>query len=148
MTIQKKRHLLENIDWLTDQIEDYQDDYLIFDCPGQIELYSHYTVFPDIVKIIQRIGYNVCCVYCLESQFIEDTSKFISGTFMCLSAMICFETPHVNVLTKCDLLQDKDISENILIPDESDMLDGLNQSTAPKFRKLNEQIASLVCIKI
>ena len=34
---------------------------------------------------------------------------------MCLSAMICFETPHVNVLTKCDLLQDKDISENILI---------------------------------
>jgi GPN-loop GTPase len=135
---------LENIDWIFDKIQDYQDDYLIFDCPGQIELYSHYSIFPNIVKHVQRIGYSVCCVYCLESQFIEDTSKFISGTFMCLSAMISFETPHVNVLTKCDLLQDKEISENVLIPNEVDLLDGLNKSTAPKFRKLNASIASLI----
>lgn len=28
------RYLLENMDWFEEEIGDYDDDYLIFDCPG------------------------------------------------------------------------------------------------------------------
>lgn len=27
-------HLVQNLDWLRDELGDYQDDYLIVDCPG------------------------------------------------------------------------------------------------------------------
>jgi GTPase SAR1 family protein len=37
-------HLVENISWLEEKIDDFSDDYLIIDCPGQIELYSHLPV--------------------------------------------------------------------------------------------------------
>lgn len=33
-------YLIENIQWLEKKIGEYEDDYLIIDCPGQIELYS------------------------------------------------------------------------------------------------------------
>lgn len=76
------------MDWLQDEIKDYMDDYLIFDCPGQIELYSHIPVMKTLVRELEKLGYQVCGVYCLDSTFIEDGAKFIAGTFMCLSAMV------------------------------------------------------------
>jgi GTPase SAR1 family protein len=39
-------YLIDNIEWLTEHLEGYlEDDYLLIDCPGQIELYSHIPVF-------------------------------------------------------------------------------------------------------
>lgn len=28
------RYLMENMDWLEEELGSYEDDYLIFDCPG------------------------------------------------------------------------------------------------------------------
>jgi len=42
-----------------------------------------------------------------------DAPKFISGALLSLSAMIALELPHINVLTKCDLM-DKEEVEKIL----------------------------------
>ena len=37
--------------WLKEQLDGFgDDDYLLFDCPGQIELYSHVPVFPAIAR--------------------------------------------------------------------------------------------------
>ena len=49
-------------------------------------------------------GWAVCCVYCLDCQFIAEVSKFVAGSLQALSAMVLLELPHVNVLTKVDLL--------------------------------------------
>jgi len=46
-------------------------------------------------------------VYCLDSQFVTDTPKFIAGCLQVLAAMAQLEAPHVSVLTKVDLIQDK-----------------------------------------
>lgn len=40
-------------------------------------------------------------------QFVSDVTKYISGCMASLSAMIQLELPHVNVLTKVDLLPNK-----------------------------------------
>lgn len=83
------------------------DDYLIFDCPGQIELYSHATVFRTFVDWMRNQGWSMCAVYCLDCQFVSETPKFIAGSLQALAAMVQLELPHVNVLTKVDLVADK-----------------------------------------
>lgn len=98
-------YLLENTDWLADQIGDYDDDYLLIDCPGQIEIFSHVNVMRRFVDQLRTWGYSVCGVWLLDSHFVTDPGKFISGSLACLSAMVQLEIPHVNLLSKCDLLK-------------------------------------------
>lgn len=102
-------YLEENLDqWLAEELSGYtDDDYIIFDCPGQIELYSHLTVFRTFVDFLKKDGWNVATVYCLDSQFASDASKYISGCLTALSAMVQLELPHVSVLTKMDMSANK-----------------------------------------
>ena len=84
-----------------------EDDYIVVDCPGQIELFTHIPVLRTFVDFLKNDGWNVCAVFCLDCHFISDSAKFIAGCFQALSAMVTLELPHVNVLTKVDLLDDK-----------------------------------------
>ena len=84
-----------------------EDDYIILDCPGQIELFTHIPVLRTLIDYMKSGGWNVCAVYCLDSHFITDSSKFIAGCFQAMSAMVALEVPHLNVLTKVDLMPDK-----------------------------------------
>lgn len=84
-----------------------EDDYIILDCPGQIELFTHIPVLRTLVDYMKNGGWNVCAVYCLDSHFITDSSKFIAGCFQAMSAMVALEVPHLNVLTKVDLMPEK-----------------------------------------
>uniref|UniRef100_A0A7S2XYS1 GPN-loop GTPase 3 n=1 Tax=Fibrocapsa japonica TaxID=94617 RepID=A0A7S2XYS1_9STRA len=105
-------YLLENMDWLRDELDEYGDDeYIIFDCPGQVELYSHIPVMRDVVDRLKMWDYNVCGVFLVDSLVVGDPMKLLSGTLISLSAMVQLELPHVNVLTKCDLV-DKEILDN------------------------------------
>jgi hypothetical protein len=83
------------------------EDYLVFDCPGQIELYNHVDVFRSFVRFLRREGWSPLVVYCLDSHFMTDAAKFIAGSLQALAAMVKLELPHINVLTKMDLLEDR-----------------------------------------
>lgn len=100
--------LMENLDFLTDPLEEVTDEYLIiFDMPGQIELYTHVPILPNLVKQLMRgtLNINMCAAYLLESTFIMDRAKFFAGTLSAMSAMLMLEMPHVNVLSKMDLIK-------------------------------------------
>ncbi|KAL0092340.1 GPN-loop GTPase [Phycomyces blakesleeanus] len=97
--------LLNNIEWLEEEIGSYDDDYLIIDCPGQIELYTHFPIMRRLCEQLGRWNMAICGVYCLESQFIEDKSKYFSGVLSAMSAMVNLEISHINVMTKMDLVQ-------------------------------------------
>ena len=45
----------ENQEWLHEQLGDDDDEYYIFDCPGQIELYSHVPVMRSLVQVFHKI---------------------------------------------------------------------------------------------
>ncbi|OWM74593.1 hypothetical protein CDL15_Pgr005173 [Punica granatum] len=140
------RYLEQNLDdWLTEELENFlDDDYLIFDCPGQIELFSHVPVLKNFVEHLQRKNFNVCGVYLLDSQFITDVTKFISGCMASLSAMVQLELPHVNILSKMDLVKNKRDIEDYLNPEPRILLSELNLRMAPQFEKLNKALAELV----
>lgn len=100
--------LMENLDFLTDPLDQVTDEYLIvFDMPGQIELYTHVPILPDLVKTLTRgsLNINMCAAYLLEATFIVDRPKFFSGTLSAMSAMLMLEMPHINILSKMDLVK-------------------------------------------
>lgn len=143
-------YLLENSDWLRDKIGDQEDDYILFDCPGQIELYTHLTAVRKLVKQLQDWNFNICCVFLVDVQFMTDGAKFLSGTMAALSVMVNLELPHVNILSKMDLLSKgaRKRLEQFLDPDARAILSdtGLSANTAfnEKYRKLSEAIGRIV----
>lgn len=97
--------LMENLDFITEPLENVTEEYLIIiDMPGQIELYTHVPIIPQLLRHLTRgsVNINMCAAYLLESSFIVDRSKFFSGTLSAMSAMIMMELPHINILSKMD----------------------------------------------
>lgn len=52
--------LEHNIDWLENGLSSLGEDYVIFDCPGQVELFTHHSSLRNIFFRIQKLGYRVC----------------------------------------------------------------------------------------
>ncbi|CAG8702319.1 10659_t:CDS:2 [Rhizophagus irregularis] len=143
-------HLM-NLDPAAEKFEyspsiEYEDDYLIIDCPGQIELYTHFPIMRRICDCLQRMHFRICGVYLLESQFIEDNSKFFAGVMSAMSAMISLEIPHINVLSKMDLLGKvkKQELERYFDPDPLLLTDKANASMSSRFHDLNKAIVQLI----
>ncbi|KAL6717979.1 hypothetical protein ACLMJK_004064 [Lecanora helva] len=128
-------YLLENLDFLTEAIDPISEEYLIIiDMPGQIELYTHIPVVPTLVKHLTRsLGVNLCATYLLESTFVVDRAKYFAGTLSAMSAMILLEVPHVNILSKMDLVKGsvpRRELKRFIDPDTSLLDDDPNESQA------------------
>lgn len=78
---------------------------------GQIELYTHMPVMRQLIEILHQWNFRVCGVFLIDSQFVVDCSKFFAGVLTALSAMIQLEIPHINVMSKMDLLSKKQLKE-------------------------------------
>ncbi|KAH9525748.1 GPN-loop GTPase 3 [Bulinus truncatus] len=138
-------YLASNFEWLEDQLDVPEDEYVLFDCPGQIELYTHIPVMKQLVAKLESWDFRVCAAFLLDAQFLVDASKFVSGSLTALSTMINLEVPHVNVLTKLDLLS-KAARKNIeryLDPDLKTLIME-ETDTQGKFHSLNKTIAQLL----
>ena len=159
--------LLQNLDFLTEALDTLTEEYLIIiDMPGQIELYTHIPILPALVKHLTRSGaldINLCAAYLLEATFVVDKAKFFAGTLSAMSAMIMLEVPHINILSKMDLVKgqvgkrelkrflDPDTS---LLDDEADaeepeagvgnVDDTKTVMTGESFKRLNRAVAGLI----
>jgi GTPase SAR1 family protein len=131
-------------EWFADAIGDHEYDYLLIDLPGQIELYSQMSILTDLFKWLQIKGYNLLVVFCIDAQFMNDPGKFLSGSLVALSTMTMLELPHINVLTKCDLLNDDDRHKIDWFTDmETSALAELTRPGAP-IERLTEKICEVI----
>ena len=128
-------YLEVNIDWLVKRLENVRDqggiNYIVFDFPGQVELYTHYTCVYNIIDTLnKRLDARLCrygallthslthsliysfihllahvtSVYLIDSFCCCDPSTFVSALLLVTSTMLRIALPHVNVLSKIDLL--------------------------------------------
>lgn len=150
-------YLIENSSWLQDQLcggsdtegcDDPEDDYILFDLPGQIELYTHLDTGKQLARLLESWNFRVCSVFMLDSQFMVDGAKFLSGTMTALSVMVNLEIPHVNLLNKMDLLnkEAKKQLEKYLEPDSHALLAETSDNSAwgRRYRSLSEAIGRLI----
>jgi GPN-loop GTPase len=73
--------LLQNIEWLKDKLKFYDDNlYLVFDLPGQIELYSHFPFMRHLVRKLESCRVSSPAIYMLDSHFMADPARFFGGS--------------------------------------------------------------------
>ncbi len=144
-------YMMENTDWLEEvlggQDEAVDEDYFLIDCPGQIELYTHMKVMRQFVDLLQSWNFRVCGVFLMDSHFMVDGATFLSGTTAALSVMVNLEIPHVNVLSKIDLLSvsAKKQLDKYLEPDTRDLaLTTSGRRFDEKYQALTESLARLL----
>ena len=141
-------YFLDNLDWFSEELGDYNDDYLIIDCPGQIELYSHLPIMTRFIEFMQRENYMMCGVFLVDSQVLTDSSKYISAVLCCLSVMCSLEIPHINVLTKMDMwsknMQDIETFYDFIGNDPLLNEDDLDGEIGDKFHTLNHAICDVI----
>jgi GTPase SAR1 family protein len=67
------RYLLKNLDWLQENLNSYEDDFLIIDCPGQIELYTHFNIMQKIVQVLtMEFDFRLCAVSIYHSNLLPE----------------------------------------------------------------------------
>lgn len=142
-------YMVKNLDWLRENLQAAEEDYFIFDCPGQIELYTHLPVMKQLVSALQSWDFNVCGLFLVDAQFLGEPSKFISGVLSSLSCMINLEISHLSIMTKVDLLpsSSKRRLEEFMDPDMNLLADDQIRSAIAghqKYSKLNSVICELI----
>ena len=84
--------LEKNVEWLTESLEKLfkklekkqLTPYILFDLPGQVELYTHHQSLRNIIEKLVKLDYRLCSVNLVDSYYISDPSKYISVLLMSL----------------------------------------------------------------
>lgn len=80
-----------------------QKNYLIFDCPGQVELFTHHKSLNNIFKkLIKKLNLRLCVVSLVDSIHLTTSSQYISILLLSLRSMLSFDLPFINVISKVD----------------------------------------------
>ena len=58
-TLYALEELEHNGGWLEEGLKGLGEDYVLFDCPGQVELFTHHSSLRNLFFRIQKIGYRV-----------------------------------------------------------------------------------------
>lgn len=54
-----------NFDWLEEKLQELEGKYVLFDFPGQVELYTHEASVFNILQKLQKLNYKVCVCVCV-----------------------------------------------------------------------------------
>ena len=141
--------LLDNTDWIEEQLGECDGDYILFDCPGQIELHTHYDVIKKFVDLLQSMNFRLCGIFVLDSGFFLDAAKFFSATLCTLSTMINLDIPFFNILTKTDCLSEaaRNKLDEYLEPETNFLLleeETWNTSWSNKYKHLTQALARVI----
>jgi hypothetical protein len=159
-------YIENNIDWLLKRIEllitkhsslSLPPPYILIDCPGQIELYTHHgSIHRIIEELLKKVHLRLCCVNLIDSYYCSNSSNFISALLTSLSMMLHLELPHVNILSKIDLIERYGSLEynidfytdvldlHYLMADKKFSKDKFRPKLAKKYKKLNKALCDIV----
>jgi hypothetical protein len=102
-------YLEANVDQLVEMIQErvseYQNPYLLFDLPGQVELYSHSKAVPRLLaKLVKVLDLRLVAIQLIDSHYCTEPTNFLSAALLGTTTMLRLELPTVSVLSKVDLL--------------------------------------------
>jgi len=142
-------YLEANYDWLEDRLNELgKDAYVLFDLPGQVELSTNHNSLKRIIEKLGKSGFRLAAVHLCDSHYVTDAAKYVSVLLLSLRAMLHLELPHINVLSKVDLLtQYGDLDFNLEYYTEVQDLSYLENtlsSASPRYAALNMAICELI----
>ncbi|NXE73751.1 GPN2 GTPase, partial [Cochlearius cochlearius] len=143
-------YLEANFDWLQEKLAAFKGHYYLFDCPGQVELYTHHDALKNVFAQLAKWNFRLAAVHLVDSHYCTDPGKFISVLCTSLSTMLHVELPHVNILSKMDLIEqygklafNLDYYTEVL--DLSYLVDHLaSDPFFRNYRRLNEKLVEVI----
>lgn len=139
-----------NLEWLLVELNKVKDHYVIIDCPGQVELYTHHASVKNIVEKLTQWGLRLCAVHLVDSHYCTDPGKYIAVLLTSLTSMLQVELPYVHILSKADLIEKQaklqfNLDYYTEVLDLQYLLDNLTDDPfMKKYKKLNEALVGLV----
>jgi GTPase SAR1 family protein len=101
---------VSHADDLRDEIFELGRDYVLVDCPGQMELFAYRNSGPMMVSGIRGQDPAVS-LYLLDSNIARTPTGYLSSMLLGISISIRFGLPQLSVLSKADILMDEQIEE-------------------------------------
>nr|KAJ0209873.1 hypothetical protein LSAT_V11C400219160 [Lactuca sativa] len=145
-------YLEKNIDWLESKLKPLlKDHYFLFDFPGQVELFFlHSNAKKVIMQLIKKLDLRLTAVHLIDAHLCSDPGKYVSALLLSLSTMLHMELPHVNVLSKIDLIENYgklafNLDFYMDVQDLSYLQHHLDQDPrSSKYRKLTKELCEVI----
>ena len=127
---------------IKDEIKSYKTGYVLIDTPGQMEIFAFRTVGTYLVNELAEERSAI--LFLIDSVFALSPSTFISSLMLSVSVFYRFSRPQIVVLTKCDLLDEKDIekAETWISSPEALLVEFAKEKTPSQH--FNEKICELI----
>jgi GTPase SAR1 family protein len=99
--------IADEIDNITVDIEAANADVVLVDTPGQMELFAFRASGPYIVNELTREPKAI--VYLFDAVFSINPLNYVSNMFLSAAVYNRFFQPQMHLLSKCDLLPEKEV---------------------------------------
>ena len=143
-------HIEANIKSLTLPIDQENVVFVIYDFPGQVELYMHHASTRLIMRKLEKMM-RMVVVSVSDSTYLPDFHHFIAMSLTALGSMLNTGCPTVNVLSKMDLLNTNQLQGKLrdylypnnltnMIPEVKDQ----ENNTFLKFRTLSRELCGII----
>ena len=97
--------IASKIDQIQNDVDNVNPDYLIVDTPGQMELFAYRTSGPFFVQNFN--AEQKVALFLYDGVLVTTPTNFVSVALLATSIKLRLNLPHINVLTKTDLIEDK-----------------------------------------
>ena len=97
--------MLEIIEQLSSDIDDFSPDVALVDTPGQMEMFAFRDVGARIAEEISDEGKGV--LYLFDASICRDPLNYVMNMFLASAVNSRFLLPQVSVLSKADVLHDE-----------------------------------------
>ena len=109
-----------HLETLQEEIKDLGVDFLLFDTPGQIELFAFRETGPIIVSSLGEESRML--IYLVDAALAKSPAGLISSLLLSASVLVRFDLPQLNVLSRSDLLSEVEMEQLTNWLDDSDQL--------------------------
>lgn len=105
-------------------LRSFEEDYVFFDCPGQIELFLHSDIIVEIINHVKAFS-KIAVVYLTDASNFLISNKHLYAALCATLSLSRLSLPVLNVISKAEFLDEQQL-ENILecghltIPEEDD----------------------------
>ncbi|MEM2111939.1 MAG: ATP/GTP-binding protein [Candidatus Bathyarchaeia archaeon] len=132
--------IAEETETLSREIEDLSPDILLIDTPGQMEIFAFRVSGPYIANEISKEQKAV--LYLFDAVFSSNPINYVSNMFLSAAVHTRFLLPQIHVLSKCDLLPERDIESIVQWSENSKALKvAINERLDGTKRLLSQRMA-------
>ena len=114
---------------LREEIDILERDYVIVDCPGQMELFAYRNSGPLLVSSLCKHDPSVS-LYLLDSNIARVPTGYLSSMLLGFSIRIRFGLPQLNIISKSDILSQEKVEEIMTWAEEPFLLEEAINATA------------------